>query len=660
MRLSRGTVLQLVCLAAVAALADGCKSAQKHHEEADTVAREIIEEKQEQLGKKQPFTIETSAENLRRQLMIDQQLPHSSDASLSSKDVETPKHWPEEASTRPSTQPSPAAATTAPTTSPIAAPVMPPPLRLSLEDALKVGARNSRQYQTQKERIFIDALALDLRRDDFRTTFVSSSQATVLSDQSRGSADPQSGGIGTTSLSLGRKFKNGASLASRISVDVVSLFTGNKDSSYGVGWDTSITMPLLRGGGAAVVLEPLTQAERNVAYDLLEFEQYKRRFAVDVASQYLAVLSQYDQIRNAETAYKRAISSTRRARRQADAGRLPEIQVDQSVQQELRARDRWTQAQANLGRRQDSFKVLLGLPPDANVVLDPAELARLSDRITDLVAPQEEAIAESGKTDAIVEAATMPAAEATNDEAAPVVDVSEIVLPPSSLTADGSRNAEEEDAIRLALKHRPDLQVANGEVYDAQRRVVVAANALEAGLTLEGRAGSAGRRNSLGSAASENGTARLDEGVYSGSLLLDLPLERTAERNAYRSALINVESSVRDLQQAEDVIKTDVRGAMRELLLGRESIRIQARSVAVAQKRVDSTNLFLDAGRAQIRDVLEAQDALVQAQNSLTSALINYRVAELALQRDIGLLEVNSEGLWEEYQPMLAKLENKP
>jgi outer membrane protein TolC len=97
---------------------------------------------------------------------------------------------------------------------------------------------------------------------------------------------------------------------------------------------------------------------------------------------------------------------------------------------------------------------------------------------------------------------------------------------------------------------------------------------------------------------------------------------------------------------------------MRDLLQARESIKIQARSVAVAQKRVDSTNLFLEAGRAQIRDVLEAQDALVQAQNALTSAVVNYRVAELSLQRDTGLLEVNAEGLWKEYQPLLARREN--
>ena len=78
---------------------------------------------------------------------------------------------------------------------------------------------------------------------------------------------------------------------------------------------------------------------------------------------------------------------------------------------------------------------------------------------------------------------------------------------------------------------------------------------------------------------------------------------------------------------------------------------IQAKSVTVARRRVESTTLFLQAGRAEIRDVLEAQEALVSAQNALTASLVDYRVAELELQRDLGVLEVDDQGLWHEYTP---------
>ncbi|HUV63712.1 MAG TPA: hypothetical protein VMW24_07430, partial [Sedimentisphaerales bacterium] len=71
----------------------------------------------------------------------------------------------------------------------------------------------------------------------------------------------------------------------------------------------------------------------------------------------------------------------------------------------------------------------------------------------------------------------------------------------------------------------------------------------------------------------------------------------------------------------------------------------------VAEKRVRSTTFFLEAGRTEIRNLLEAQDALLSAQNGLTRSVVDYRIAELELQRDLDLLEVNEQGLWREFSP---------
>jgi outer membrane protein TolC len=66
---------------------------------------------------------------------------------------------------------------------------------------------------------------------------------------------------------------------------------------------------------------------------------------------------------------------------------------------------------------------------------------------------------------------------------------------------------------------------------------------------------------------------------------------------------------------------------------------------------VESVTLLQEAGRAEVRDLVEAQDALLAAQISLTAAVVDYRIAELEIQRDMGVLEVNAEGLWKEYSP---------
>ena len=71
----------------------------------------------------------------------------------------------------------------------------------------------------------------------------------------------------------------------------------------------------------------------------------------------------------------------------------------------------------------------------------------------------------------------------------------------------------------------------------------------------------------------------------------------------------------------------------------------------VAEKRVRMSTVVLEAGRIQILDLLDAQDDLLSAQNRLTAAIINYRTAELDLQKDMGLLQVDANGLWREFSP---------
>ncbi len=64
--------------------------------------------------------------------------------------------------------------------------------------------------------------------------------------------------------------------------------------------------------------------------------------------------------------------------------------------------------------------------------------------------------------------------------------------------------------------------------------------------------------------------------------------------------------------------------------------------------------MLLDAGRASSRDLLESQDALLSAQNNRTSALVDYAIAKLNFYRDIGLLNVMPDGLYQ-YDEFQAK-----
>jgi len=604
----------------------GCRSPQQHREKADEVAADIITQKQQEaLGKTEPFSIERPSDILRRRLLDEQDLPRADEASLGVDRLKGIPHWPKD-DYRPESS------------SPDAEIVIEPnkPLKLTLVDSLQVGARNSFEYQSQKEGVFQAALDLDLTRNDFRNIFraEADSQVTmetgvdktaivgdelvVVGEQTVTTVD--SGGV----TGVTRTLKNGLGLSGAIGVDLVNLLTQGGASSLGLSGDASVSMPLLRGAGRHIVTESLTQAERNVVYEMQSFERFKRTFAVRIASDYFDVLSQMDSVANARDNYRSSITSARWSRRRADAGRIPEIEVDQAVQSELSARNNWISAQERLKRSLDSFKSSIGLPPDALIELDPNDL-------TELRARSGEILEEMRST-----------AEREVSETAPSADAP-VELLPASYDDAGPLEMDELVAIKLALDNRLDLQVAVGEVYDAQRQVVVRADALRAGLTVGGSVGIADD--------DDDGSLSFDGARYAALLSLDLPIERTAERNAYRNSWINLERATRTVQSLEDQIKLSIRNQLRTLLESRESLKIQAQSVVVAEKRVRSSTLFLEAGRIQIRDLLEAQDDLLAAQNSLTSAVVSYRIAELQLQRDLGLLKVNEQGLWQEYSP---------
>jgi outer membrane protein TolC len=599
----------LTAVAMISLLVGGCRSPSTYRTEANEVASDIISAKQEEaLGAAEPFTIERPGDVLRHRLLEQQNLAYSSEASFGTDKLTPIKHWPEPNYSR--TEPSGYLTSLA---------VEPnKPVKLSLLQALQVGAANSLEYQSRKEEVFRAALALDLTRNDFRNLFSAQAQSTLATDTTATElANDATAGVT-------RSLKNGTDMSAAMAINLVNLLTQSGASSLGLSTDATISIPLLRGSGEHIAAEPLTQAERNVIYELWDFDRYKRTFAVNIARQYFGVLRQMDAVANAKEDYRSSIRSARWSSRLADAGRIREIDVDQAVQRELSARNGWITAQEQLKNSLDAFNTTLGLPTDALIELDPNDLVQLRGRA-------EMVLEQMRKTSGRDPTETVPPADAP------------VELVPASYEDAGPFEIDESLAVNLALENRRDLQVANAGVYDAQRQVVVRADALRAGLTLGGTARI--------SDTDDDGSLRFDRGNYAALLTLDLPVERTRERNDYRNSLIDLERATRSVQTLEDQIKLSVRSELRTLLESRETLKIQAQSVVVAEKRVRSTTLFIEAGRTEIRDLLEAQDALLSAQNGLTRAVVDYRIAELELQRDLGLLKVNEQGLWREFSP---------
>ena len=198
----------------------------------------------------------------------------------------------------------------------------------------------------------------------------------------------------------------------------------------------------------------------------------------------------------------------------------------------------------------------------------------------------------------------------------------------------------ESEALGLALTNRHDLILARCRLEDAERALTIAADALRPDLGL-GASASVGQDRKSGSKAG-------DKRDYALNLDAGLPWERAAERNAYRAAALAVDSARRALETAEDSARSAVRTGLRDIGSSWSSFVIQAEALRVAERRVRSTDLFQQAGRASTRDVLEAESALLNARNALVSAVVKYRLSGLSLRRDLSALELSEEGLWRE------------
>ncbi|MBP5638013.1 MAG: TolC family protein [Victivallales bacterium] len=593
------------------ALFSGCKNTKTWRTEADSRADELLSSTQkDELGHDDAIQVESAEDTLRRRLLLDQNLPAPNPASLGIRDLPDTDRWQKEQHLKQGSPYTPEYDTTQ-------------RIDISLIDAIRIAAGNNRDFQTQKETLFQTALRLDLEENEFRSTFRGMLQGEVAT--TKPGNDRSSGSSAGTTFGITRKFRNGIELASSLSLDLAKMLSSSHGSSFGLRYDGSISIPLLRGSGEFVVAEPLTQAQRNLVYQVREFEQYKRDFVVRIASSYLGVLRTAQMLKNQEENYKRIVTSTRRSRRMADAGLMPEYQFDQTIQNELGARVNWVSAQQTLEASLEAFRVLLGLPPEAKVFPKQNEL----DILVASNAKLNEGIIVADYT------GNVPSADAPVD----------LVMPDRSHS--GPNEIDTIKALNLAFEHRPDLRNMKERIEDAQRAVLVAEDSLRAELTIGGNA-SFGESRGVYSGDMPDGTFRPNHGSYSALLNLNLPIERTAERNTYRNSLIALEKCVRNYQALEDTIKQDVYGKLRDLLEHRESVIIQLQAVKLAERRVKSTDLLLQAGRAELRDLLESQSALLAAQNSLYASVVSYRVNELEFQRTLGVLEVTGDGVWKE------------
>jgi outer membrane protein TolC len=477
---------------------------------------------------------------------------------------------------------------------------------LSLNAALDLAFRHSQRYQTQKELLYLQALALTFDRYRYTPIFSSITSADYQWDaQDQFVSDMElltgidalnngelisSNEATFTSTSLGGRYllRSGGAIALNLTSNFTRFLTGDVQE-FGTGaLIGSFTQPLLRDFGTAIETENLLQAERNLLYELRDFTRFRKSFAVQVASSYYSVLLDRETARNNYAGLQATNLSLERERAFQAEGLTTLLTVGRLEQSALQADLNWTTSIRRYKRSLDNFKILLGLPAEESIVLDDNEMAL---------------IAETG------------------------MDSPDISL---------------ELAQEMALQTRLDLYTQLDQVQDAARKINVAANALEPALDFSFVASVP---NSTTQAIAE---LDFENAVYTAGLDLELPLDTKLVRNNYRSSLVTYAAAARNYLLSADNIKLDVLDAWRRMNEARKRYDISQASVQINERRVEEAELRAELGLGDIQDTVDSQNDLTAAQTELVRSIVSHNVAKLEFWRDVGLLYVDDSGQWEE------------
>jgi outer membrane protein TolC len=458
-----------------------------------------------------------------------------------------------------------------------------PANRFDLFRSVEYAVQNSRTYQERVEDLYLSALNVTLERHLWSPRPFAKAGAQYTGGQEN--VDYRSALAVTGNAGVRQRLPYGGEVAAETLVEFVNALSDSADANSGESAQVVLsgTVPLLRGAGL-INLENLIDAERTLVYDVRTFEDFRRQFAVDVSRQYFNLLTRQQSVRNSQVNYENLAVLTERTIALFAAGRISFLEVQRSRQALLQAEQRVIASREQYQNSVDSFKVFIGMPVSDELAIIPVAL--------------------------------------------------ELNTPDLDVDA----------AMETALRYRLDLQTARDRIDDSRRGVSNAKNGLLPGLELNGNA-------QVGSGPGRPARELQDSTLtYSAGVTLDLPIDQLAERNAYRRSLITYQRAERDFVSLRDRVLIDVRQDVRSIRTAQVSLRIQEESIDLAQRRLELAGELLRQGgaggggatrRGDARDVVEAQQSLIQAQDAYEQARAELQIQVLQFLQDTGTLRVD-------------------
>lgn len=372
--------------------------------------------------------------------------------------------------------------------------------------------------------------------------------------------------------------------------------------SFFSGTTFSLTQPLLRGRGLVATRGPITIARRNLKQSQANFEAALSDSILSVVNAYWSVVQAQKNMEVLQSSLKLAEESYKRDKRALELGALSPLEIYRSEGTVAQRRLQLIQAEYALKPLQDALRRAIG---------------------------------------------------ADIDSRASVLD---LVLTEPTENAGGLAEVDVKAALATALAKRPEMEAIRLQLANDDTSVGIAQNGLKpdfnvsAFYTANGRGGNqiatvggvpvivspGGFRDSLDQVGS------FDFPSYGINLQLRLPIRNRAAQADLGTALASKKTSLYRMRQTEQSVNQQVRDAANALERSKLSITAAATARDLAAKTMNAEQRKYELGAQTIFFVLEAQNALQQAEQNYVQAQIDYQRAVAGFDRATGeLLEKN-------------------
>jgi hypothetical protein len=588
--------------------------------------------------------------------------------------------------------------------------------KINMQQALLLAIMNARFYQFNLEQVYLAAIPVTLERFIFGPQFFAglSPITSPLTPGVLGGATagfPSTPGVNTTSTfsyatrfsptgqvstlnmgtvaGFGKLFSSGGQLLMGFANQLLFNFTGKNSMQPTVvsSLPISFVQPLLRGGGRAVTLEPLTQDERSLLYAVRAFGLFRQQFFVvtltggtiqnfgntftlagfssagntDPTIGFLPVVFNLVELEvdRRNLLFLESVAKLYQELIQGEASGLSRLQLDQVMQRVIAGRAALIGDRYTYRFQLDQFRMQMSLPPDVPIIIDMSLAQPFYDVFNAVDAWQRDSKRSLDQLPYII--AKIPELEDIDVEGRSVLSPYRNYRSTKEFVPENEEGLEDilQSAVRIAMEYRLDLMNARASLYDLWRQIRVTANALKGVLNL------AITNNVYTPPDPGNPFAFLSQAkAFSLAINAELPLVRINERNNFRTALINFQRGRRTLQSAEDNLKIQLRNDLRLVHLAYINYEIAKRNFELNVRLKDQSFEQIVAPPAaagggglaqtaqaatQTTNLLSFQANMIGAMLSLTNGWATYQTQRLIVYRDIGILPYDE---WEAFSEL--------